>query len=155
MGGAHLVVAENILQTSTRQDWPVADHLTGREPELEQLDELLQQALAGHGTTVFLEAITGMGKSVLLGGLRRRTRAKPSLGSVSFIRVNCLAAGPDSAYEAFNDLLEQIVKSDRLYAQREWAQRVLKIFTAVGPDLLGLIPGVGSALKSPQKLGRN
>ena len=130
-----------------------------REEPLARLDHLLNRALAGAGSVIFVAGEAGSGKTALLGEFARRAmQAHPAL---LVARGVCDAAtGLGDPYLPFREILQLLtgdIEPKRAgaaltpeHARRLWAALpdAVQALAAQGPDLIDtLVPEAGLALR--------
>jgi tetratricopeptide (TPR) repeat protein len=119
------------------------DAMIGRRSELEHLLEVVRSASGTGGRAVFVEGFAGMGKTVLLANFKEAIRglsgeARPIVAS-GFCDPG---SGNHDAYEPFKEILRGLAEPK---SKEGIAKLVLEVLKETGPDLLGLIPGIGTA----------
>jgi tetratricopeptide (TPR) repeat protein len=126
----------------------VTSTFVGRDPELEQLRGLLGVAAEGSATTVLVEGIVGMGKEALLD--EARARAERDMPESKFIRVYCYeATGSQDPFGPLAEALQVLAQEQK----RDLAHDAMSIIKEYGPDLLELVPVVGSTLSTAARIG--
>lgn len=115
-----------------------------REVELRQITDLIgQTALRGRGGVIFLEGLAGMGKTTLLEAVQDEVARLPREAQAKFSFGYCYDdSSANNAYQPFAEILGGLV--DR--GERRARDLVRQLVKETGPDLVSLIPVVGSAL---------
>ena len=114
---------------ATRESFLAASVLVGRERELRQLTEALEQARRGRGGAILLTGESGVGKSRLLDEVRSSALVR----GVRVLRGQCVSTAGGS-YEVLLDVLRALVLDTPL---QELEASVLKGLLADLPALLG------------------
>jgi len=117
----------------------------GRHEDLETLLDVTKKACEGHGRIVFIEGSVGVGKTSLLGEVRKRVRKIHDLADSQFVSVTCYEeTGSQNAYQPFVEIIDQLYSAT--IQKKETSKQILSIIEEVGPDWLNLIPVVGAVL---------
>jgi tetratricopeptide (TPR) repeat protein len=107
----------------------------GRVAELQRLDDLLRQAVAGAGSVVLISGDAGIGKTSLVREFLRRARQRDA--SWTFSRSRCVAQyGPGEAYLPFLDALGGLLKSSA-------RERTVYLLRSYAPTWALQLPGAG------------
>jgi tetratricopeptide (TPR) repeat protein len=114
-----------------------------REQELAALRMQALRADAGHGGAVLLEGLAGMGKSTLVESFRQSLSSSND-GLVATVASGyCYeVSGSNDAYEPFKEILRSLTEPSK---RPDFSTIVLELIRRTGPDLLALIPGLGTA----------
>jgi tetratricopeptide (TPR) repeat protein len=100
---------------------------------------------------VFVEGLAGMGKSTLVKAFREVVDSDPEYLHVGVAMAKCNPdVGRDDAYEPFKELLRRLAAPGR---KRDLGDLTLALLREVGPDLLGLIPGLGTTASAAARAG--
>jgi tetratricopeptide (TPR) repeat protein len=123
----------------------------GRETHLRVLLGAVPGPQDGLGAVIFVEGLAGMGKSTLVNAFRRVVDAAPEYDHVEVAIAKCDAAvGREDAYEPFKELVRSLASPSR---KGNLGDLILSLLREVGPDLLGLIPGLGTTASAAVKAG--
>lgn len=122
----------------------------GREAELAELLARLDEARAGRGSVLFIEAHPGLGKSQLVEAARARLKAQPGGDRAVVATGHCYPeSSQQNAFQPFQEMLAGLAGP---------ATRERKVGGALGaalkrtaPDWLGAIPVVGGLLSAGVK----
>src|SRR5438093_11165627 len=127
---------------------PAAGTFVGREQELDRLRTFLTAAATGTAAIVLVEGIVGIGKEALLDEARSRTEQQ--LPEAKFIRVYCYeATGSQDPFGPLAEVLQVLAQEQK----RDLARDALSIIKEYGPDLLELVPVLGSSLSTAARIG--
>jgi tetratricopeptide (TPR) repeat protein len=125
-------------------------HFIGRKVELKKLHSVLNQAINLNGTTLVIEALTGMGTSTLLKEFENQIHKDPQLDNIIFINVECdKFSGIENAYYPFIKILESF-KKGRI-ENKEIAKKAISIIKETAPDWLDVFPVIGPSIKAVVK----
>jgi len=114
-----------------------------RERELLLLTQQVLKAEAGQGSVVLVESLAGMGKTTLMESFRSSLNSGKSPHAVTIASGYCYeVAGGNDAYEPFKDILRSLTDPAR---HPDYSSLILNLIKETGPDLLALIPGLGTA----------
>jgi predicted ATPase len=114
-----------------------------RERELLLPTRQVLRAEAGHGGVALVEGLVGMGKSTLMDAFRRSLTSEGSQHVVTIATGYCYeVSGGNDAYEPFKEILRNLAEPKR---HPDVAHLMLEVIKETGPDLLTLIPGLGTA----------
>ncbi|MFF4812744.1 ATP-binding protein [Micromonospora chersina] len=117
-----------------------ADLFVGREDERSAIGALVDHACSGHGGFLIIDGPAGIGKSALLHQVREAG------GPADFLSVEChLQVGQLEAYGPLIDLVWLIERNRP--RRRRLLRRSSDAVKQRWPELLTLVPGVGSTLK--------
>src|SRR5947207_6424776 len=105
-----------------------ANAFVGREPELKELDEFLEQAIGGAGRVVFITGEPGIGKTSLADEFLRRARSR--YPGVLVSRGRCVEQyGTGEAYLPFLDAVGALLDGPG----RRRRAAVMQTYAAPGP----------------------
>jgi tetratricopeptide (TPR) repeat protein len=122
--------------------------LVGRRREADALLSAAASAEAGRGSIVFLSGQSGSGKTFLLAETLARGESAKRQAAVS---VRCYEPNAGNPLGPFREILKVLTATRR--GRR--AQRALELIREVAPDVLGLIPGIGTAAALGVKAAAN
>jgi predicted ATPase len=115
-------------------------HFIGREAELRQLINALENGAESRGGIYFVSGNAGMGKTALLTELQKRAAQISELKKGIFFRGYCDEdISEENAYQPFAEIVAQITEQQSKMF-RPW---LLQFFKELAPDLLNFIPGIG------------
>ena len=119
------------------------DVTVSRERELRLLTRKALRAEAGHGGVVLVEGLVGMGKSTLMDAFRYSLTSESSQRVFTIASGDCYeTSGGNDAYEPFKEILRNLAEPTQ---HPNTARLVLEIIKETAPDLLALIPVLGTA----------
>jgi class 3 adenylate cyclase len=124
--------------------------LVGRERELAQLDEVLDDLIAGRGRILMLSGSDGIGKTRLLEELRARAGDR-----VSCIAGACVSHGVDVPYGPFVDVLRrwlEVGEDDADLAVR--ARLRARLMSLLGDEAVNALPPLAQLLALRGEPGR-
>jgi tetratricopeptide (TPR) repeat protein len=112
------------------------------------LEQVITGAAAGHPAIALLEGEPGIGKEALLNAVRLHVAGERP--EATLVEVFCYrATGSQDPFGPLAEVLQLLTQHER----QELARDALAIIREHGPELLGLIPGIGSTLSAAAKLG--
>ncbi len=131
-----------------------SDPFVGRDEELRTLIDCLQSAGQGIGSTVFIEAGVGMGKSKLITTLEEHLRLRSEFAKTIFSYGYCCQdTGTHNAYQPLVEILQNFSQLTPSLAtvpqfQQTLSKRITKIIRTTAPDWLQMIPGIGPLISA-------
>ncbi len=117
--------------------------LVGRRRELQQLEEIAAEAVAGHGTLVEIVGATGVGKSRVAGRLRETTTDRMQLFAI------CERYDSSTPYYTVRRLLRGLLGLSLEGSDGGLAAPLLAQLESLAPDLLPWAPLIGMAIAVP------
>ena len=117
--------------------------LVGRRRELQQLEEIAAEAVAGHGTLVEIVGATGVGKSRVAGRLRETTTDRMQLFAI------CERYDSSTPYFTVRRLLRGLLGLSLEGSDGGLAAPLLAQLESLAPDLLPWAPLIGMAIAVP------
>jgi len=114
--------------------------MIGRDSELALLLDSLAAARQGAGRLVEIVGDPGIGKSRLLGEMRKQA------GDTAVFSVSCELYGASTPYGAFRDLLRRLLGISEDADSETAVERVQEVLAAVAPELLPWAPLVATVV---------
>jgi tetratricopeptide (TPR) repeat protein len=148
VGEGQVVHAHAVLGQHRRDDGadvPAQSRFVGRGRELALLRESFESAAAGHGLVAFVVGEAGIGKSRLLGELRRQLASEPHL----WVEGRCASYGSNVAFLPVIDGLRRFFGIDDRDDEAAAGAKVARGIRELGPDLDGTVPYVRQVLGLP------
>ena len=123
----------------------------GRQQELEALRNSMQNALKCKGSVVLVAGEAGIGKSELINEFLRSidsaTDEKPLI-----VQTGCSKlVGDVEPFLPFFDLFDEVFTEK---GKKQVRKELLDIILDIGPDIAGLIPGVGGIISGAMSISR-